>query len=82
MRTANTLYFVRTGDGFDLYCSDQTGSIAHKLNDGDARIELSSEPSKLELIGLKGSDLGEEEAGQAQAGMESYFDSLEQFLQG
>lgn len=36
---ANTLYFVRTGDGFDLFCSDQTGSIAHKLNDGDARIQ-------------------------------------------
>lgn len=29
---ANTLYFVRTGNGFDLYCSDQTGSIAHKIN--------------------------------------------------
>ena len=36
---ANTLYFVRTGDGFDLFCSDQTGSVAHKLNDGDARIQ-------------------------------------------
>ena len=36
---ANTLYFVRTGDGFDLFCSDQTGSIAHKLNDADARIQ-------------------------------------------
>lgn len=39
---ANTLYFVRTGDGFDLFCSDQTGSIAHKLNDGDARIQRES----------------------------------------
>ena len=29
---ANTLYFVRIGSGFDLYCSDQTGSIAHKIN--------------------------------------------------
>lgn len=36
---ANTLYFLRTGEGFDLFCSDQTGSIAHKLNDGDARIQ-------------------------------------------
>lgn len=39
---ANTLYFVRTGSGFDLYCSDQTGSIAHKLNDGDAPIQRES----------------------------------------
>lgn len=39
---ANTLYFVRTGDGFDLFCSDQTGSIAHKLNDGDAPIQRES----------------------------------------
>lgn len=39
---ANTLYFVRTGDGFDLFCSDQTGSIAHKLNAEDARIQRES----------------------------------------
>lgn len=39
---ANTLYFVRTGNGFDLYCSDQTGTIAHKLNDGDAPIQRES----------------------------------------
>lgn len=39
---ANTLYFVRTGNGFDLYCSDQTGTIAHKLNDGDAPIQRKS----------------------------------------
>jgi hypothetical protein len=30
----NTLYFIRTGGGFDLYCSDTTGSIAHPLNGG------------------------------------------------
>lgn len=29
---ANTVYFVRTGNGFDLYVSDSTGSIAHTLN--------------------------------------------------
>lgn len=29
---ADTLYLVRTGTGFDLYCSDSTGNIAHKLN--------------------------------------------------
>jgi len=28
----NTIYLVRTGAGFDLYCSDSTGSIAHKNN--------------------------------------------------
>lgn len=39
---ANTLYFVRVGNGFDLYCSDQTGTIAHKLNDGDAPIQRES----------------------------------------
>lgn len=28
----DTLYLVRTGSGFDLYCSDMTASIAHALN--------------------------------------------------
>jgi hypothetical protein len=28
----NTLYYVRVGAGFDLYLSDSTGTIAHKLN--------------------------------------------------
>lgn len=28
----NTLYLVRVGEGFDLYCSDVTGAIAHKVN--------------------------------------------------
>ncbi len=31
--TANTLYFVRVGNGFDLYMTDSTGQIAHKIND-------------------------------------------------
>jgi hypothetical protein len=31
---ANTLYFVRVGEGFDLYLSDLTGAIAHKVNGG------------------------------------------------
>lgn len=30
---ADTLYAIRTGVGFDLYISDSTGSIAHKVND-------------------------------------------------
>lgn len=29
---ANTVYYVRTGDGFDIYVSDATGSVAHALN--------------------------------------------------
>ncbi|HHA18783.1 MAG TPA: hypothetical protein ENK70_03665 [Methylophaga sp.] len=28
----NTIYLVRVGEGFDLYVSDATGSIAHSLN--------------------------------------------------
>lgn len=28
----DTLYLVRTGAGFDFYCSDATGGVAHKLN--------------------------------------------------
>ena len=31
--TPNTIYFVRVGSGFDLYCSDTTGAIAFKVND-------------------------------------------------
>ena len=33
--------------------------VRRVTTDGDARVELSNEPYKLELIGLKGSDLGE-----------------------
>ena len=29
---ADTIYLVRTGSGFDLYVSDTTGSVAHKVN--------------------------------------------------
>lgn len=28
----NTMYFVRVGAGFDLYMSDATGQVAHKIN--------------------------------------------------
>lgn len=31
----NTIYAVRSGRGFDLYISDNTGLIAHKLNNTD-----------------------------------------------
>ena len=33
--------------------------VRRLTNDGDARVELSNEPYKLELIGLKGGDVGE-----------------------
>ena len=32
----NALYLLRAGAGFDLYASDQTGSVAHKLNADEA----------------------------------------------
>ena len=32
----DTVYFVRTGAGFDLRVTDGTGSIAHELNVPDA----------------------------------------------
>lgn len=32
--TPHTLYLVRVGTGFDLYMTDSTGRIAHKLNIG------------------------------------------------
>lgn len=28
----DAVYAVRVGDGFDLYISDSTGSVAHRLN--------------------------------------------------
>lgn len=28
----DTVYMIRTGAGFDLYVSDATGSVAHKVN--------------------------------------------------
>jgi hypothetical protein len=30
--TADTVYAVRVGTGFDLYITDTTGLIAHKVN--------------------------------------------------
>ena len=30
--TPSTVYAVRVGAGFDLYISDSTGSVAHKVN--------------------------------------------------
>lgn len=33
----DTVYMVRTGAGFDLYVSDTTGSVAHKVNSAAAQ---------------------------------------------
>lgn len=30
--TPDTVYYVRTGEGFDVYVSDTTGATAHSLN--------------------------------------------------
>lgn len=45
-------------------------------NDGDARVELSSEPYKLELIGLKGTELGEGSA-EVGAGELTIYDNVD-----
>lgn len=37
----NTVYHVRTGEGFDLYVSDSTGTIAHKINETKPNYPLS-----------------------------------------
>lgn len=36
---ADTLYLVRVGEGFDLYCTDSTGSIAHAINSAGGAVE-------------------------------------------
>lgn len=33
--TPHTIYLVRVGQGFDLYVTDSTGQIAHKINNND-----------------------------------------------
>ncbi len=45
-------------------------------NDGEARVELANEPYKLELIGLKGSDLGEGSA-EVGAGDLTIYDNID-----
>ena len=50
--------------------------VRRVTNEGDARIELSSEPYKLELIGLKGSDLGDGSA-EVGAGELTLYDNVD-----
>lgn len=56
----------------------QTGQrfIRRVTNDADAKIELSSEPYKLELIGLKGGDVGEG-AAEVGAGELTIYDNVD-----
>jgi threonyl-tRNA synthetase len=50
--------------------------VRRVTTDGDARVELSGEPYKLELIGLKGSDLGEGSA-EVGAGELTIYDNID-----
>ena len=50
--------------------------IRRVTNDGDARVELSNEPYKLELIGLKGGDVGDG-AAEVGAGELTIYDNVE-----
>jgi threonyl-tRNA synthetase len=50
--------------------------IRRVTNEGDAKVELSAEPYKLELIGLKGSDLGEGSA-EVGAGELTIYDNVD-----
>jgi len=50
--------------------------VRRVTTDGDARVELSNEPYKLELIGLKGSDLGEGSA-EVGAGELTIYDNVD-----
>lgn len=44
----NAVYFVRAGTGFDLYCTDQTGSVAHQINYGVTPASLPSQVRAIE----------------------------------
>ncbi|MEY4994042.1 MAG: hypothetical protein RIS82_1164 [Actinomycetota bacterium] len=50
--------------------------VRRVTNDGEARVELANEPYKLELIGLKGSDLGEGSA-EVGAGDLTIYDNID-----
>jgi len=50
--------------------------VRRVTNDGDARVELSGEPYKLELIGLKGGDVGEANA-EVGAGELTIYDNVD-----
>lgn len=43
---ADSIYVVRSGQGFDLYVTDTTGSIAHQVNNPD-NVKISSGPNNI-----------------------------------
>lgn len=43
--SANTFYSVRVGEGFDMYLTDTTGSVAFKLNGGNGSSGSGIQPS-------------------------------------
>lgn len=49
----NTIYAVRVGEGFDLYISDLTGSIAHKVNTFQNRTNHTGTQSISTIDGLQ-----------------------------
>lgn len=66
----NTLYLVRVGSGFDVYSSDSTGTVAHKLNSSGSSSDLAMIASLATTIAA-GSTLGSEQrllAAQGQVG--------------
>lgn len=50
--TADTLYLVRAGTGFDFYVSDSTGTVAHALNSAGAHTHNVSELGDVNLTAL------------------------------
>jgi hypothetical protein len=42
---ADTVYLVRVGEGFDLYATDSTGLIAHRLNPALSWMDYAGWPS-------------------------------------
>jgi hypothetical protein len=42
---SDTIYLVRVGEGFDIYATDTTGLVAHKLNAGLSWMDYVAWPS-------------------------------------
>ena len=50
--SANTIYFVRTGLGFDLYVTDSSGLVAYKANQSDSQVFLSDFIDQTTMAGI------------------------------
>lgn len=46
----DTIYYVRTGNGFDLYVSDATGAAAHKINTPEPSSTSSGQSPGINLV--------------------------------